>query len=491
MFYNYRRIETTSAIETAQPPPPSPAVSKRDSPLDLSVKTIRGVPDSTAHDDAEAAAAATYSQHYPVAAHQPLRIGEARHPQMPQLPYATSGVRNTAVASFNGTSRPATHYYPETAYNSLANGQLAEDVQRMPVSEIRNEIVNVSITYEQKQQVHRTQVNAQISATQYSHQYYRLPESNAKLPQPPVNHMLAPPGETNHLSPAISAPATHPRKRRLTPTAEIAHPPKNPRASDWRESIEKEIENRLNAYTTKKAREREEERQLASNKNNDNSYQNNNSEGSAFMTREPPRTAFSPSVVAKLPKAQQQQSSSWQHPQKAQHKLPVQPVQMHPLTQQWYPPSQQRSYPYDNTQARPSFADAHSRPSELKIMQKIENAVQQKPLPLPSFQMGFAQKPPTSAEGANKVITETREKEKSEISAAKFALELKKEKDEEAQARAALMASALTHPRIRTKAELKQVGRNFVTRKFFTNVWRIHERCLFTAKSYILQANKL
>lgn len=461
-YYVNRRLEA-AAMQ-------APAVTKRDSPLDLSVKTIRQSADSTAHDDGENS---MYNHHlqnatYSVAPHQ-MRPAEARHPHMPQLPYANvataavslPNVHSHSSSAFSATQRqphypPANPtsavYPPEQAPYRVNNGRIPED--RHPVSEYRNEKMTFSFTYEQKQQMHRSQVNAEVSTMRFSQYYQNDTNKKATQQYTSMNQMLPEKNLQPHSPPGKPPPLTVSRKRRAfnetptpTPTpASTPTPTKNPRVSlEWRENIDKEIENRLNAYT--KAREQEEQ---ASKSPHDYREPSQPHEGSVLRSnlekdKESPRQH-----IAKLPFTQYLE----QH--KAQHKLPVQPIQAYPH-HQWY---NQRPSQYPNMQPYKPPLPAHEahavkfnktsfESKDLKIIEKVENVKTQEQRPLPPFKAFSMQQPaPYSPEErikSEKFQNETETNRKAEMG--------------KGQSRAALMASALAHPRIRTKAELKQVRR--------------------------------
>lgn len=474
-YYVNRRLEAT-ALQ-------SPAV-KRDSPLDLSVKTIRQSADSTAHDDPENS---MYNHHlqnagYSIAPH--MRPVEGRHSHLPpQLPYAnlaTAAVtlpnvhNHSSNSAFSAIQRQP-HYppvnapvYPPEAPSPyrVSNGQLVpvEDAAlRHPVSEYRNEKMTFSFTYEQKQQMHRTQVNAQVSTVRFSQYYQPNDAAKPKNNGQPTSQPYLPDKSFASPSPQPKLPSNGTsRKRRAIPETPTA-PVKNPRVSlEWRENIDKEIENRLNACM--KAREQEER---ASKSTHVESY------------REPPQVPSNADSVlrsnlekerdlhTKLPFTQYLE----QH--KAQHKLPVQPIHPHPH-HQWYRQPNAQQYPnmqpykpamsprppehrvvyQDNHVVK--FNETNFEQRDLKIIEKVENkhleTLEQRPLP--PFR-AFSMQPsspysPSHHERDTKVLIERRSETDTPPASGSA--------DEDSQSRAALMASALAHPRIRTKAELKQVS---------------------------------
>lgn len=458
-----RRLEATAMQ--------SPTASKRDSPLDLSVKTIRQSADSTAHDDSENSIYNHHLQNANYPATQQMRP-EARHSHLPpQLPYANlataavslPNVHNHSSSAFSATQRqpyppanpsPAV-YTPETPSYRVNNGVQEDAAIRHPVSEYRNEKMTFSFTYEQKQQMHRTQVNAQVSATRFS-QYYQNDAARAKPVQQlsqqytSMNQLIA----EKNFTPTAQAKAQNSAARKRRAYNETPTPPmKNPRVSlEWRESIDKEIENRLNAYTSQKAREQEEKAKNVPDGYREQVPSNTESVLRSNLekdTREPPKLPFTQYLE--------------QH--KAQHKLPVQPIQAYPH-QQWYQQKPHLSNQYPNTQPyKPrseSYQDGHAlkfnktsfESGDLKIIEKVENVKHdQEQRPLPPFRAFSMQSPDTySQEGAAADSVPHAKLKKCFVES-----ETTRKSDQD-QSRAALMASALAHPRIRTKAELKQVN---------------------------------
>lgn len=540
--YNYRRVEST-ALESAA------NVPKRDSPLDLSVKTIRQSADSTALDDPES----SYGQHFPLAAHQSLR-NEGRHAHLPQLPYASavaiSSVRNHSNSiqnrQFVMPNPPSVSY--QEINSGLKNGQLRDELSKHPLSQYKNEKMTVSITYEQNQETQHTQVNTQLSSLKYSSHYYQQTERKLKNSRTPhlmsvdhgsknVSHVH--PTETNNISASVaqtSQMTTSVRKRRPIGN-EISSPIKAPRviSQGWRENINKEIENRLNAYTSMKAKEEEEKLLNLASRNND-SYRSNalpqqnnqlrddkESVRSAILKNEKEQldqyrqtSALSSQTSAKpssgyplqqthssttLPfpqyleqqQQQQQQQKQQQQQLKAQHKLPVQPIQLHHSHQQWYQNnvlSHQRplstnsllsspckpSVFHDSQALQFSQIDYNNR-NDLKIIEKIENPKitnegEKKPLPpfralpLMSFspQTSKSTPPPPPLDERLQETRGVEIKLEQNSSDSEFS---SSHKEKEGQSKAALMASAKAHPRIRTKAELKQVSVVFNFNNYF------------------------
>lgn len=545
----YRCIETTTTVETT-----APLVAKRDSPLDLSVKTIRQSADSTALDDAENAYGHFALAHHP----------HARHPHLPQLPYVSvamsprnhsAGAASAAYGSAaNQARQPAAHYSvaPAAAYAEppanfvVKNGQLRREdaLGRHPVSEK----MTVSITYEQKQQSVRTQVNAKVSAV--SHYYPQEGVAKSNRPTLPVAEPSGSTAEQSQslppaaspaglLSTKVSATISAAVSSRKRPSKYDEIPPSSVKSArgggDWRENINKEIDNRINAYTAMKAREEEEERRsgIAANdgyraeapvsqppkepESRANSYQTM-APASKFSQQRPPshspKSPFSPYMEQKLQIHQQMQQQQiqrqqlaqhmqeqqfQQQPHKAQHKLPVQSVQMHHVPQQWYPtvnpPTAQRPYPssdyaHSNRSASPYKAPVYQEAhplrfsksgfdggNDLKIIEKIKNPKgyeEQETQPLPSFQhlpaMNFPPKSKPSAHQQlpsidnrfleNRLDSNICRKEPKVATAADNEPQPRKDKSEH-QSRESIRASVLAHPRFRTKAELKQVSSEF------------------------------
>ncbi len=501
----YRTTEPTAVIDN---------VVKRDSPLDLSVKTIRQSADSTAHDDPDNS---VYGQ--------PFAHASGRLPHLAQLPYpqvaGLPAVRNHSPGnSFNTSQSRQTQQfsmstsvsvpYPEGPPYVL-NGQLHKDRNRHPVSEYRNEKMTVSITYEQEKQVHRT---TQVSSMQYAQYYHHPSDGNPKSARPPPlaatpdrvnpNPMISP--DVNHGAVPVASkavPNVLPRKRK--PTNDVSSSPlKNPRiSSEWRENIDKVIENRLNAYTTMKAKEEEERQQL---KVKNDSYRDPSPHRNLLSkdlelrrsstSSTPPQQqqqqhpqlppvaktnssyAAQPTHSPKLPFGQYAEQSP-----KAQHKLPVQPVQsLHPH-QQWYhnnahlQPRGGAPTLANSPYKQPVFTDhtlqfsrlPYDSRVDLKPIEKIENPKladvpeHQKPLPsfgvLPTLSFPNQSKSPAVGEpfvGRHTVEVKT-ERNTPDVELSSISPLPRKERSEN-QSREALMASALAHPRIRTKAELKQVS---------------------------------
>lgn len=567
----YHHIETTTTVETT-----APLVAKRDSPLDLSVKTIRQSADSTALDDPENPA---YS-HFALASghHQ-----HGRHPHLHHLPYALPhpAARNHSTGAampYRGPPNPTHHHYPianplpTPAYPELGggkfvvpNGHLRRDeaalVGRLPVSEK----MTVSITYEQKQQTHHTQVNAKVSAVSH---YYPL-EGGAKGQLAPtlpplaslsgvdvragvISSALAPLAQPQPLPPASSPASLLSTKVSATISAAVSSkkrpckydeappvpPPKMPcsgsSSQDWRENVSKEIDNRINAYTAMKARVEKEERQHTTTGNDgyrvkapvaqppkvvpevDNRLAQLNyhqppmaastSKGGFGQHRPPshsPKSPFIPYAEAqhhRQPHLQNLQEQQLQ--QKAQHKLPVQTIQMHHSPQQWYStnasPAMVQRPPSSNIFAHSGSASRSASPykppvyqevqplpfsksgldgcNDLKIIEKVENPKlreqEQHRHPLPSFQhlptMSFPQKSKSSASPhqqlpsidnrylENRIESKDARKEVNVVSADRKFLPAKDKS--EPQSRESIKASVLAHPRFRTKAELKQVS---------------------------------
>lgn len=578
-----QRIETTTTVETT-----APLVAKRDSPLDLSVKTIRQSADSTALDDPE----------NPAYGHFALTAGHhqhGRHPHLHQLPYASvalppAAARNhstsAALTPYGGPAnqtRHPLHYavanplpgaaaaYPEQGGGNfvLNNRQVCRDeaalVSRHPVSEK----MTVSITYEQKQPTRLTKVSA------VSHYYHQPIDGCAKAsrarPLPSISSMSgvnvrnsvigsAPPPVAlppQPLPPASSPAGLLSTKVSATISAAVSSrkrsseydevPPvaaKHCRVSggssqDWRENINKEIDNRINAYTAMKAREEEEEERRLTNSGNegyrvdvpvsqspktvsesDNRMAQRNypqpaavvpTTKSGFSQQRPPshspKSPFSPYTEQQQqhhhqhhhrqphpPHIQEQQNQQL----KAQHKLPVQAIQMHHSPQQWFSPATAQRPPSSSIFAHgsasrsaspykpPVYQEAHPLPfsksgfdgrNDLKIIEKIENPKvreqDQQRHPLPSFQhlptMSFPQKSSASPHQQlpsidnryleNRIVN--KDAAKKEVVIANTDTELHPRKDEsEHQSKEAIKASLLAHPRFRTfrtKAELKQV----------------------------------
>lgn len=512
LYYKYRLIENAAVGTT-----PPTVVMKRDSPLDLSVKTIRQSADSTAHDDIENAA--VYSQHFINNAHPSLRV-QGRHSHVPQLPYTSVGLPSGGN-TFNGIQSremrcssassvdKMTSGYTAVAQYAPKNGHVSENVSRLPtISDFRNEQVTMSITSEQKQKVHHGEVNAE--SMQYSH-YHHAMNTKARVSLPGecsienANHELS--LKTNHLPPTTIHPKlssgidSFPRKRRPTP---IESPSllKTPRVStEWRQRFDKELENRLKEYENKKARE-EKEKLLASKEENKSSnatvVQQIDAVPEKILTclGEVDEHLQSSNCSPVVKQEQLRQSSEHiqlqcpsklpfmqylEQQQKAQHKLPVQPIQLHHSSQQWYQQGPQRSLAQAtcrNSQYKPSsFPDAHQTAftklydnrSDTKNIQNISNSKSvnsEKQKPLPPFKalplkIGFPSKSslihvidePMQDMCPKENDRETVLRDEEYISSA-----FSKEKIDDHQSTAALMASALTHPRIRTKAELKQVS---------------------------------
>lgn len=448
----------------------------------------------------------------------------------------------------------------------MKNGQLRHDeaamVGRLPVSEK----MTVSITYEQKQQTHHTQVNAKVSAV--SHYYHQPLEGAAKRQLaptlPPLASLsgidvragvissalpsLAPPPQP---LPPASSPAALMSKVSATISAAVSSkkrpckydeapvpPPKiscSGSSQDWRENVSKEIDNRINAYTAMKARVEEEERQLPTTGNEgyqmklpvsqphqavpeaesrviQHNYQQplvaaSTSKGGFNQQRPPshsPKSPFSPYVDQQqphLPHMQEQQQQQLHH--KAQHKLPVQTIQMHHSPHQlyqtnansgmqpWLPSSNVYAHSgstsrsaspykpsvYQEVQPLPFSKSGLDGRNDLKIIEKVENPElhrqDQQRHPLPSFQhlptMSFPQKSKSSASTNQQLLSidnrylenriDNNDVTRKEVNTVSTDSKFHPGKDKsEPQSREAIQASVMAHPRFRTKAELKQVS---------------------------------
>lgn len=525
VYYKYRLVENAAVGTT-----PPTVVMKRDSPLDLSVKTIRQSADSTAHDDIENAAA--YSQHFVNNAHPSLRV-QGRHSHLPQLPYTSVGLPSGGN-TFNGIQSremrcssassvdKMTSGYAAVAQYAPKNGQVSENVSRLPtISDFRNEQVTMSITCEQKQKVHHAEVNAQ--SMQYSH-YHHAMDTKARGSLPGeysienTNHDISP--KTNHLPPTTIHPKlssgidSFPRKRRPTPT-ESPSLLKTPRVStEWRQRFDKELENRLKEYENKKAREEKEK--LLATKEENKSCSNATVVQHIDVVPEKILTCLgevdehlkSQNCSPVVKQEQLRESSEHTRPQcpskppfmqyleqqqKAQHKLPVQPIQLHHSSQQWYQQGSQRSLAQAtcrSSQYKPSsfpgahqtaFTKLYDNRSDTKNIQNTNNSKSvnsEKQRPLPPFKalplkIGFPSKSSLISvidERVQDMCPKEDDRESVLRDEEYVSSAFSKEKIDEHQSTAALMASALTHPRIRTKAELKQVSIIFTIESYVFHV---------------------
>lgn len=469
-----------------------------------------------------------------------------------QLPYAASATSATAAvslpnirshsnspasaaaaaaAAFSVTHQRTLHYPtpPQIPSNALPavytpematpywNGQMQDPhdkavaIAHPPVSEFRREKTTFSVTIEKEQQIHRTQVNAEVSSMRFSssHQFYQHPNdiaaaklkaASASPSQPPYpNFASLTNAQTKPALPAAPSPTPNSSRKRkaIEPPPAAASPMKNPRISlEWRENIDKEIENRLNAYTTMKAREQQEKETSkvgpAASPSPRESYRDivpsSVASPSPLSSRMPQATpspqppAIESVLRSNLEKDRDRNSPSGANSfpnnqyleQKAQHKLPVLPV--HPFPQ-WYAGQQRapansamQTFKSPRSDQHPAYPNHHAvkftksnfETRDLKIIEKVE--LKQEQIPLPPFH-AFSTMQNAPSPNATQYNNERVHKPSAEHdvpASDKFdVLEKvnvdKKDVEDDGQSRAALMASALAHPRFRTKAELKQV----------------------------------
>lgn len=287
----------------SMPVRPAGVRSKRESPLDLSVKTVRQSADSTAKDDTEATVYANYNK-----TASGTRTGVLPPLQLPSsMAYPTfdsrGGVRTAAsnvtatspkvdfLPNFAATQHHAYDTQQRSAVRTNTHQQLYSQQQNIaPLPHVgsfkKNSIPssnnNVAQTYDHKQQSyypqsHRTTNNTNPPAagiippyTPASNNVYVGYESSKRAVESIPNYgtisrtdYSVPQGQTNSTTP-VTVPSYTPQaiqgiaaghKRVATSDIRLPASAKLPRYDSWRQSIDQQIEQRFHSYTSSRAQQ--------------------------------------------------------------------------------------------------------------------------------------------------------------------------------------------------------------------------------------------
>lgn len=217
---------------------------KRESPLDLSVKTVRTPADSTL-DDEVAERSVKYGQN-----------NRANHSYPTYDMYASSFQRNLPQQqqqqqrTVQSASAPKVDFLPNFNVSSMNHPQTNNNSRR-PIQYNYDKTPQRVPTYNNLVAKCNTQqrVITTTTATMYATSYVAPQASTAKKPSEGLPRIDFPPGRQQRS--VYPVPSHDVQRKRPADTAPMFAPSKIPKVEDWRQQIDRQIEQKLSSYTGK------------------------------------------------------------------------------------------------------------------------------------------------------------------------------------------------------------------------------------------------